>query len=187
MSALAPIASHLTVDELFERYRGATNVVEKTHWQVLWWRAQGRRTGEVAALTGYRPDWIRRIVRAYNADGPDAVGDGRTGNGSEPMLGHALQEELLSLLMGPAPDGGLWSGPKAAKWMSEKLGRPVRPQRGWDYLRRLGLSTQSPRPRHVEAAQEEFKKNSTTRRRPSVARIPKPKSRSGAKTKRASD
>src|SRR3954451_25103043 len=36
----------------------------------------------------------------------------------------------------PAPpaDGGLWTGPKVATWMAARLGRQVRPQRGWDYL-----------------------------------------------------
>jgi transposase len=78
------------------------------------------------------------------------------------MLNEEGQEELLSLLMGPAPDGGLWNSTKVAKWMSEKLGRPVSFQRGWDYLQRLGLSPKRPRPRHVEAdaeAQAAFKKN----------------------------
>ena len=74
MSALSPVASHLTVDELFERYRRSTDAAEKTQWQILWWRAQGRGTSEVAALSGFKPDWIRRIVRAYNEHGPDAVG-----------------------------------------------------------------------------------------------------------------
>src|SRR5262245_66491032 len=105
MPGPAPLAPHLTVDELFTRYRQSTNAVEKTHWQILWWRAQGRGTQEVAQLVGYRPDWIRRIVRDYNAHGPDSVGDGRARNGSAPMLDSNQQETLLSLLMGPATDG----------------------------------------------------------------------------------
>jgi len=162
MPGLAKLAPHLRVDELRERYRRSNEGVEKTHWQILWWRAQGRGTSEVAELVGYRRDWIRRIVRRYNAEGPDGVGDRRTKNGSQPMLNDQQQEELLSLLMGPAPDGGLWNSTKVARWMSEKLGREVWFQRGWDYLQRLGLSPQRPRPRHVEAdaaAQAAFKKS----------------------------
>lgn len=190
MSALSPVASHLTVDELFERYRRSTAAAEKTQWQILWWRAQGRGTSEVAALSGFKPDWIRRIVRAYNEHGPDAVGDGRQGNGRAPMLPEAQQQELASLLMGPAPDGGLWSGPKVARWMSEELGRPVHDQRGWDYFQRLGFSSQSPRPRHIDAdaeAQEAFKKNSTRSSKRRGARTPAPRSSSGARMKRVLD
>jgi Winged helix-turn helix len=44
--------------------------------------------------------------------------------------------------------------------MSERLGRPVAVQRGWDYLQRLGHSPQVPRQRHIHVnplAQERFK------------------------------
>jgi len=190
MPGLAALAAHLTIDELFDRYRRSTDVVERTHWQILWWRAQGRGTTEIARLTGYRPDWIRRIVRRYNEEGPDAVGDRRAHNGSEPMLSDEQQEELMSLLQGPAPDGGLWNITKVARWMSERLGRRVRRQRGWDYLRRFRMTPLRPRPRHVEAdaeAQAEFKKKSTRRSPRSDALTPPPPSSFGAKTKRGSD
>jgi transposase len=45
--------------------------------------------------------------------------------------------------------------------MSEQIRRQVHPQRGWDYLQRLGLSLQVPRPRHHKAdpaQQEVFKR-----------------------------
>ena len=46
--------------------------------------------------------------------------------------------------------------------MAARLGRKVWPQRGWDYLRKLGYSSQVPRPRHAKAAspeeQAEYKK-----------------------------
>jgi transposase len=190
MPRLAEVAPHLTVDELFEHYRGCRDVVAKTHWQILWWRAQRLGTTQIARLTGFRPDWIRRVVRRYNVGGPDAVGDQRAGNGAERMLDKPQQEELLSLLQGPAPDGGLWNSAKVALWMSERLGRPVFPQRGWDYLRHLGMSSQRPRPRHVEAdveAQAAFKKKSTKCSMPKNALTPMPMSSSGARTKHGSD
>src|SRR5918911_781015 len=62
----------------------------------------------------------------------------------------------------PPADGGLWTGPKVAAWMGVRLGREVWPQRGWDYLRKLGYSAQ--RPRHAKAASPEeqaaYKKSS---------------------------
>jgi transposase len=51
-----------------------------------------------------------------------------------------------------------------AEWIYEKTGREVRPQLGWDYLKRLGFSLQRPRPRHRKAneeKQEAFKKTSS--------------------------
>jgi transposase len=44
--------------------------------------------------------------------------------------------------------------------MSQTLGRPVRVQRGWEWMRRLGFTLQRPRPRETRAdpqAQEAFK------------------------------
>lgn len=189
MPGLARVAPHLSVDELFERYRKSSDGVAKSHWQILWWRAQGRGTSEIARLTGYRRDWIRRIVRRYNAEGPESVVDRRAENGSSPMLDEQGQEDLLSALMGPAPDGGLWNSVKVARWMSERMGRPVRKQRGWDYLRRVGMTPQRPRPRHLEAdpeAQAAFKKKSTGLSKRSGASTPASPSNSGARTRRGS-
>jgi transposase len=46
---------------------------------------------------------------------------------------------------------GVWTGPKAAAWMSATLGHAVHPQRGWEALRRLGWTSKGPRPRHAQA------------------------------------
>ncbi len=46
--------------------------------------------------------------------------------------------------------------------MAQRLGRPIRRQLGWVYLRRLGARLRVPRPRHVRAdpqAQAEFKRH----------------------------
>jgi hypothetical protein len=67
----------------------------------------------------------------------------------------------------PPADGGLCTGPEVAAWMAIRLGRKVWPQRGWDYLRKLGYSAQVPRPRHAKAAgpeeQAAYKKSSPRR------------------------
>ena len=107
--------------------------------------------------------WVAEVVRRYNAKGPDGLGDRRRGNaGAKPLLGAEDEAALRAALTAPPGDGGLWTGPKVAAWMATRLGREVWPQRGWDYLRRLGHSPQVPRPRHAKAAspeeQAEYKK-----------------------------
>ena len=118
----------------------------------------------MAAVTGYGQRWIAEIVQRYNAEGAGGLGDRRAKNsGARPLLGQedatALREDALDE---PPPDGGLWTGPKVAAWMSRRLGRKVWPQRGWDYLRKLEHSLQMPRPKHAKAAsaeeQDAFKK-----------------------------
>lgn len=47
--------------------------------------------------------------------------------------------------------------------MSEVLGRPIHPQRGWEYLKSVEMRRRRPRPEHVESdldTQEAWKKNS---------------------------
>ncbi len=69
--------------------------------------------------------------------------------------------QLLQVIEGPAPDGGLWNGRKVADWMSELLERPITPQRGWEYLKAMEYSLRIPRPKNKQAdliEQEAWKK-----------------------------
>ena len=168
------LIDHLTVEELGQRYRQAADPVARSHWQMLWLLSQGRSPTEIAQVCGYSLTWLYAIVRRYNADGPDHVGDRRHHNpGQAPLLSPALRAELDKALESPAPDGGVSTGPKVAAWMSTKLARKVHAPRGWEVLRQLGYRSYVPRPRHIKAdteAQEQFKKNASAGRRPDPSR-----------------
>lgn len=164
MPKLVAVERHLTVSELLERFRSCDDAAEKTHWQAILLRLQGRSTALVADICGYKTDWVRRLVRRYNKMGPESLRDGRRTNGKERLMSADLLEELRAAVLTAAPPtGGLWTGPKVALWMTERLKRPVSPQLAWAYLQHMRLSKQTPRPRHARAsaeAQEDFKKNS---------------------------
>jgi transposase len=161
MARRVVIAPHLTVTELEQRYRGAGDPVARSQWQIVWLLAGGMATAEVAGVTGYSVRWIQELARRYRA-GPEAIGDRRHGNpGAAPLLTAEQQEQLREALAGPAPDGGIWTCRQVARWMSQRLGRPVSEQRGWEWMRRLGFTPQRPRPRETRAdpaAQAAFKK-----------------------------
>ena len=181
------LAAHLSPAELGQRYRAAGDAIERSHLQIVWHVSQGRSGREVAATTGYRRRWIAEIVRRYNEDGPEGLGDRRRANaGARPLLSAEDEAGLRAVLAAPPPDGGLWTGPKVAARMATRLGREVRPQRGWDYLRKLGHGPQVPRPRHAKAAsagEQAAYKKSSPRRRTSIARgSPGGRSRSGPST-----
>ncbi len=79
------------------------------------------------------------------------------------MLDEEGQAELReSLLAGPPPGGGMWSGPKVARWIERRNGlKKVHVQRGFEYLRKVGMSPQVPRPASTRSDPEEreaFKK-----------------------------
>ena len=164
------IPAHLTVDELEQRYRRATDAVARSQWQIVWLLSGGTSTAEVARVTGYSVNWVREIARRYREDGPTGIGDHRHGNpGAAPLLDGAHQAALQEALAGPAPDGGLWTCRWVAAWMSAVLGRPVSAQRGWEWMRRLGFTPQRPRPRETRAdpaAQAAFNKGGSRPRSP---------------------
>ena len=154
--ATPDVAAHLSPAELGRRYRTARDPIERSHLQIVWLLSQGRDEREVAAVSGYGRRWIGAIVRRYNEAGPDGLGDGRAGNaGAKPLLDADGEAALGAALAGAPADGGLWTGPKVAAWMAARLGREIRPQRGWDYLRKLEHSLQMPRPRDAQAASAE--------------------------------
>jgi transposase len=167
MSRRRILVDHCTVAALEAHYRRARDPVARSQWQIIWLLARGEPTPAVVAATGYSAGWIATIVGRYNRDGAAGIGDQRHRNpGAQPLLSAAQQAALRAALATPAPDGGRWTGPKVAAWMAEALGHPVHAQRGWEYLRRLGMTPQVPRPAHTAAdpaAQAAFKQTSPPR------------------------
>ena len=163
MARRLKIQAYLDSDALEKRYRNAQDGVERSQWQMIWLLSMGKTSAEVAEVTGYCVDWIRKIVRRYNKGGPAVVGDRRHDNPGQQRLLNAEQDaELLTELDAAAAAGQAWSSIQVAAWMSAKLGRPIRQGRGWDTLQRLNFTTKTPRTRHAKAdveAQDLFKKS----------------------------
>src|SRR5260221_3436689 len=120
MARRLKVHPYLNSEALEARYRHAQDVVERSQWPMLWLLSVGKTSSEVAAVTGYGVDWIRKLVRRYNAGGLVAVGDGRHHNPGQPRLLSAEQDaELLAELAKAVaagqnprggPQGGLVSG-----------------------------------------------------------------------------
>ena len=154
---MTAIASHLSVTELEGHYKSAEDPVSKSHFHALWLLSMDYKTGEVAAILSFSPRWVQRLVKRYNAQGPHSLGDRRLTNGAAPAI--LTSEALSSLkerLKTPPDDGGVWTGPKVARWLASFHSlKTVHDQRGWDALIAIGYSIQKPRPRHPQAAGED--------------------------------
>ena len=148
------VTAHLPADQVGDRYRHCPNSKEKTRWHLVWLLLQAptltcERAGPLVGLSGTH---ARTVLKRWNARGPDGLADGRTGNRSAGKLTPAQQAEAFDALNGEPPDGGLWSGPKLARYARERWGVEVCPQTGWRWLKRLGFRLVVPRPRHPTAA-----------------------------------
>ena len=150
---MAHVADHLSIGELEERYRSCSDACSARHYQTIWLLAQGYTIEEAAETTCFVPRWIEELLARYNAVGPQALGDLRRNNGAQSVLKPELLAKLKVRLEGPPPDGGLWTSGKVAHWMAGELGlAKVGVQRGWEALKAIGWSIQSPRPRNPQAA-----------------------------------
>ncbi len=123
-------------------YRKATDPVLRTHLLMVWRMSVGEPLGEVARMVGYSGKWVGEIKRRYESGGVQALGDRRHGNPGakeRALLDEAGEEELLeALLSGSPPGGGMWNGPKVARWIKERNGlKKVHVQRGFEYLRKV--------------------------------------------------
>ena len=151
---MAEVVAHLSVDELQRRYMASRDVREGRHLQTIWLLAKGHTVADVSELTAFGVRWIEQLRARYNAEGPQALGDLRRGNGATAsILKPELLDKLRARLREPPPDGGVWTSPKVAQWMAGELGLAhVAPQRGWEALKAVGWSIQAPRPRNPKAA-----------------------------------
>lgn len=162
MPRTVSLVPHLAPADLEHRYRTCRDPVERTHWHMIWLVSQGHSGAAVARLTGYTDTWVRTVIHRYNDHGPAGLVDRRhAAPGQPPLVSPAVREDLRERLATPPPDGGLWTGPKVAVWLTERVGRPISPQRAWETLQRIGFSLQRPRPQAHAAdpvAQTAFKK-----------------------------
>ena len=153
---MTAIKSHLSTAELEGRYETAADPISKSHFHGLWLLSKGLEIEEVAELLSFSTRWVYELVRRYNEGGPDCLGDQRVNNGAEArILTAAALAALKERIKTPPDDGGLWTGPKVARWLAKFHGlKSVHDQRGWDALVGMEYSIQKPRPRHPEAATE---------------------------------
>jgi transposase len=150
-----PFTRHLTESETRRAYRACRHAVEKVRWHAVWLLARTdcpRSPAEVAQVAGLSDVAVRGLLRRWNLLGPEGLADRRSGNGRAARLSARRWGALARALTRRPADGGLWTGPKAAPHVLDRWGVRVRPETGWRWLRRLGLTLQVPRPAHPRSA-----------------------------------
>lgn len=150
-----PFVRHLPAGKLRYRYVSCRHPVERPRWHALWLLSRtdpGRAPAEVADLVGLSAVTVRAVLHRWNDHGPAGVADRRAGNGSAPRLTARRREALYAALQKRPPDGGVWTGPKVARYVKDRWGVTVGPVTGWRWLRGLGFTLRVPRPSHPRSA-----------------------------------
>jgi transposase len=148
MPPKAYIESHLTLEELKVRYRQVKDTTESRRWHLLYLVAQHWTIKNAAEVVGLNYDYAKQILQRYNREGPESVTNQsrKRRESARALLTPEQQADLALALQNPPPDGGSWSGPKVADWIAQQTGQKrIWPQRGWDYLQRLGGSAKAKR------------------------------------------
>jgi transposase len=159
------LKAQLTTEELRRRYLACSKAQEKTRWRALYLISKGVMASEAARCVGRTSGWVTQLASRYNQHGADSIPrqSGETPAGRRPKLSSSLATQLDTALRTRAPDGGLWTGPKVAAWITQKSGSKVHHTTGWRALKRLGFSLLTPRPAHKRRASVEeqaaFKKS----------------------------
>jgi transposase len=162
-----PVVRHLSVARVEAEYRACPHPIEKVRWHAIWLllRTDPVRTpAQVADLVGLSVITTRDVLKRWNEFGPDGLADGRKNNGSDSKLDDDQRTRLLAALKKRPPDGGLWSGPKVARYVRATWSIEIAPQTGWKWLVDLGFTLRVPRPSHPKRAdpptQKRWKKTS---------------------------
>lgn len=154
------VEPHLDYETISQRYCHCQNAGEKTRWlaiRLLSDPKQPMRLEQVAEITGFSLDWVRKLIRRYNSQGAEGLQNRQPlrPGGKPPALSAEQQAQLRQRLQAPPADGGLWSAPKVGEYIETHFGLRLHPSTAWDYLKRLGFSLQVPRPLHQQVATEQ--------------------------------
>lgn len=151
---------HLSYEELTQRYQHCRDSGEKTRWlaiRLMSHPAQPMTVEQVAEITGFTPDWVRKLIHRYNREGGEGLRNRQQLKpGGKPLaLNLQQQQQLYQRLQSPPDDKGLWTAPKVGEYIEAQFGIRLHPSTAWQYLKRLGFSLQVPRPLHQQAATQE--------------------------------
>lgn len=130
--------------------QSCTDEKQKRHaWLVFYHIFKGRSVDELLIPSMSKKHQIikkRRlyqIIREYSEKGLDAFQDKRKKNLGNPNLRgphkmtYEQEVEFAQKIKFPPPDGGLWTGPKAAKLIQEITGAEfIHRQRGAEFLKK---------------------------------------------------
>jgi transposase len=150
-----PFIHHWNEPLIRRAYLSGRHPVAKGRWHAIWLLARAdcpRSPAAADQLVGLSDVAARARLRRWNRLGPEGLAGRRRGNGRAARLGARRWAARARAGARRPPDGGLWTGPKVARYVLARWGVRGGPGTGWRWLRRLGFTLQVPRPRPPRSA-----------------------------------
>jgi len=180
------------LDELRRLARSESNARMRIRLQAVVLAKQGRSSVEIARTLDAGRRSVQTWIQRYNEEGIEGLAH-RPGQGRPWRLTVAQRERLCARLdAGARDDDGVCTlrGKDLQRILQKEFGQLYHLNGVYKLLHRLGYSCLMPRPQHRKsdpAAQEAFKKNSPGSWRRSAPPTRARRSKSGSRTRRASD
>jgi transposase len=134
--------------ELEHRYRTTRDAETRTRYQMVLLSAQGHTPPQIALLVRRSPDTIRRVLKRYLAQGPDAVPH-RPHLGQPPHYPPEWEAELVRVTdLDPhqvGVDSALWTCRLLADYLAEQTGHRAGIETVRLALHRAGFVCKRPR------------------------------------------
>ncbi|MEH2082053.1 MAG: helix-turn-helix domain-containing protein [Nostoc sp.] len=122
MPKKAYLANHLNSDERKQKYLKSQDGVESRRWHLLWKVSLNWTLKNSAIAVGINYDYAKKILKKYNELGAEGVKNLKNQHhgskrGNKSLLSDEQLEKLAKELESRPADGGIWTGPKVARWI----------------------------------------------------------------------
>lgn len=129
MPKKAFLAPHLDSKALKHKYMTSQDPVETRRWYILWKVSLGWTIKDSAIAVGLTYEYAKTIVNRYNERGVAGIKNGRKiaqshQRGRKPLLNQQQLQKLTKAVEQRPEDGGIWSGPKVARWIEKETQLP---------------------------------------------------------------
>lgn len=158
---------HLTTAEISNKLMSCANSQHRSYWQILLSVSFNprKKAEEYAQFLGVSTSKIYRIVEQYNKNGGTFLDNLKWGGRRKETSYLTLEEEkdLMESIRQKAVKGEILTARDVMVEIEKRLKKKVSDDYVWDLFKRHQWKKKMPRPQHPkhnQAAQDEFKKNS---------------------------
>lgn len=168
MGKVTKALEHLTLEEIDERIKSTVGFWRVKRWMVIRHALVNPAPAkEIALNMGMAEQSVHNLIAAYNRKGEEAVEAKGKGQRQNANLTLEEEKEFLAPFFKKAEKGHIATTAEIKEAFEANIGHSVAKSTVYRLLNRHGWRKIAPRPTHPKTnkeAQEEFKKNSSSRK-----------------------